>query len=293
MEVAKLNSPIRDVPILGYQLAFLREDRAGMDDQLAAGRNTRGGEELMSHLEALALARAGRVESGAKRSQRAIELANQGGHRESAAIYEGAVAAWTALFGEQASARQRAAAALRLSKGRDAEYAAAFALALVGDIAQSRSIADDLAKRYPDDTSVQFSYLPTLRALISLHAGQPSQAIEQLKVVNAYEFADPAISFFGYFGNFYPAYVRSQAYLAAHRPVDASKELQKILDHRGLLLGDPLGARVQLDLGRALALAGDAAHARTAYQGFLTLWKDADPDIAILRQARAEYARLQ
>ena len=288
-----LHSPIRDIPVLGYHLAFLRGDRAGMDLQLAAGRKSLGGEELMSHMEALVLARAGRLESAAHQSRRAIELAGQDGHREGAAIYEGAAAVWSALFGDQPTARQRTAAALRLSKGRDAAYAAGFALALTGDVTSSRSIADDLAKRYPEDTCVQFSYLPTLRALLSLHAGQPSQALEQLQIAGTYEFANPAINFFGYFGSFYPDYVRAQAYLALRRPVDATKQLRKILDHRGLLLADPLGARVQLDLGRALNEAGEATQARAAYQAFFALWKDADPGIPILKQARAEYARLQ
>jgi len=292
-EVAKVNSPIRDVPVLGYHLAFLRGDRAEMDRRLVAGRSSAGGEELMSHMEALVVARAGGLQAAAQRSRHAIDLAEQAGHHESAAIYEGAAAAWNALFGNAAAARQRAAASLRLARGRDAEYVVAVALALAGDLPQAQSLAADLARRYPEHTSVQFSYLPTLRALQSLHAGQPSQAIEQLKIAGTYEFAHPAISFFGYFGSFYPSYVRAQAYLAAHRPQDASRELRKILERRGLLLADPLGARVQLDLGRALAQAGDGAAAKVAYQDLLALWKHADPDIPMLRQARAEYAKLQ
>jgi eukaryotic-like serine/threonine-protein kinase len=197
------------------------------------------------------------------------------------------------LFGDAAAARQHAAAALRLAKGRDAEYAAAVALALAGDLPQAQSLAADLETRYPEHTSVQFSYLPTLRALVSLHAGRPSQAIEQLQLAESYEFGQPTITFFGYFGSFYPVYVRAQAHLAAHRPVEAVSELRKILEHRGLLLADPLGARVRLDLARALAQSGDVAQARAAYQEFLTLWKDADPDTPLISQARAEYAKLQ
>jgi hypothetical protein len=291
--LASLHSSIVGVPVMGYHLAFLKEDRVGMDRQVAAGRSSPGGEELMSHLEALVLARAGRLESAAQMSGRAVSLAERADHRGSAAIYEGAAAAWNALFGNARAARQGAAAALRLSKGRDAEYAAGVALALAGDLPQSQSLGADLDKRYPEDTCVQSNYLPTLRALASLQSGQPLQAIEQLQIARTYEFGVPPISFLGYFGSFYPIYVRGEAYLATHHATEAAAEFRKILDHRGLLLGDPLGARVRLELARALAQADDAAPAKAAYQDLFALWKDADPDIPILKQARAEYAKLQ
>jgi tetratricopeptide (TPR) repeat protein len=290
---ANLHSSNPGLPVFGYHLAFLKGDRAGMDRQLAAGRSSPGVEELLSHMEALVLARAGRLESAARMSGRAIDLAEQNGHREIAAIYGGAVAAWNALFGDAAAARQHAATALRLSKGRDAEYAAGVALALAGDVTQSQLLAADLENRYPEDTSVRYSYLPTLRALVSLQSGQPSQAVEQLQIARTYELADPAISWFGFFGSFYPVYVRGEAYLAEGHATEAAGEFRKILDHRGILLGDPLGARVRLGLGRALAQAGDAVQARAAYQDLLALWKDADPDVPMLKQARAEYAKLQ
>jgi tetratricopeptide (TPR) repeat protein len=139
---------------------------------------------------------------------------------------------------------------------------------------------------------VQSNYLPTLRALFSLHAGQASQAIEQLQTARTYEFADPAISFLAFFGSLYPVYARGEAYLAAHKSAEAAAEFQKILHHRGLVLADPMGARARLELGRAWAASGDTVKAREAYQDFLTLWKDADPDIPILRQAKAEYGKL-
>jgi hypothetical protein len=200
---------------------------------------------------------------------------------------------WNALFGNASEGRRLAAAALQRSKGRDVEYAAAFALALAGDTAQSQALAADLDKRYPEDTSVRTNYLPALRALAMLRAGQPLSAIEQLQAARPYELADPAINFVGSFGCFYPPFVRGQAYLAAHRAADAAAEFQRILEHRGLLLEDPLGAAVRVQLGRALAVSGDAAKAKAAYQDFLTVWKDADPDIPILAQAGAEYVKLQ
>ena len=290
---ATLNSTFQDVPLFGYYLAFLKADRAGMDRQAAVARSRPGGEESISHIEALVLARAGRLEAAATMARRAVDVVARAGRREGVALYEAAPAVWNAFFGDATAARQHAAAALQRSRGRDAQYAAAVALALAGDMTQAQPLAADLEKRYPEDTSVQSNYLPTLRALFSLHAGQPSQAIEQLQPARSYEFADPAINFRACFGALYPVYVRGEAYLAAHRPADAAVEFQKILNHRGLLLADPMGARARLQLGRAFALAGDAAKAKAAYQDFLTLWKDADPDIPILRQAKAEYGTLQ
>jgi predicted Zn-dependent protease len=175
-----------------------------------------------------------------------------------------------------------------LSNGRDPEYAAAVALALAGDFARSQSLAADLEKRYPEDTSVQTSYLPTLRALFSLHAGLPSQAIEQLEAARTFEFADPMVHFTAYFGGLYPVFMRGEAYLAAHKAAEAAAEFQKIFDHRGLVLADPMAARARLELGRAWAAAGDAARARAAYSDFLALWKDADPGVPILKEAKAE-----
>src|SRR5262249_21345953 len=159
---------MRDVQLFGYHLAFLKGDRDGMDRQAAAARSSPGGEEVMAHLEALILARAGRLEVAAKSSPRAVGPAGRAGPHATAPADEGAAAAWNAFCGNMPAARERAAAALRLSKGRDAQYAAALALALAGDLSQSQVLAADLDKRYPEDTSVQFSYLPALRAVLAL-----------------------------------------------------------------------------------------------------------------------------
>ena len=172
------------------------------------------------------------------------------------------------------------------------EYGTAFALALAGDLPRSQSLAGDLQKRFPEDTSVQFNYLPTLGALFALNHHEPRKAIELLQVNVPYELAVPAIDFNEFFGGLYPVYVRGEAYLAAHQGPEAAAEFQKILDHRGIVAGDPIGALAHLQIGRAYAMAGDTAKAKAAYQDFLTLWKDADPDIPLLKQARAEYAKL-
>jgi serine/threonine protein kinase/tetratricopeptide (TPR) repeat protein len=288
-----LNMTMGGIPVLGYHLAFLKGDSAAMDRQAAVARSRPGGEEQISHLEALILARSGRLQQAANTSRHAMDVAEKAGHRERAALYQAAAAVWKALFGNAAEGRRLASAAVQLSRGRDVEYASAFALGLAGDTSQSQAIATDLDKRYPEDTSVRTNYLPALRALAALRAGQPLAAIDQLEPARPYELADPAINFVGFFGCFYPPFVRGEAYLAAHRAAEAAAEFQRILDHRGLLLGDPLGAAVRVQLGRALALSGDGAKAKAAYQDFLRLWKDADPDIPILAQAGAEYAKLK
>lgn len=279
--------------VSGYHLAFLKGDSVAMDRQAAVVRSRPRGEETMSHIEGLVLARSGRLQQAATLSRHAMDVAEKAGHQEGGALYEAAAAVWNALFGNASDGRRLAAAALRRSKGRDVEYAAAFALALAGDASQSRALAVDLDQRYPEDTSVRTNYLPALRALAALHAGQPLSAIDQLQAARPYELADPAINFIGYFGCFYPPFVRGQAYLAARRGAEAATEFQRILEHRGLLLEDPLGAAVRVQLGRALALSGDAAKAKVAYEDFLSLWKDADPDVPMLKQAQAEYANLR
>jgi eukaryotic-like serine/threonine-protein kinase len=177
-----------------------------------------------------------------------------------------------------------------LGKGRDVEYAAGFALALSGDISGSQTLAEDLAKRFPEDTPVQFEYLPTLRALFALYDKAPLDAIERLQTALPYDLAMPGTAFFAKFGGLYPAYVRGQAYLQAGRGWEAAAEFQKVLDHRGIVLADPIGALAHLQVGRAYVVSGDMAKAKNAYQYFLTLWNDADADIPVLRQARAEYA---
>jgi tetratricopeptide (TPR) repeat protein len=167
------------------------------------------------------------------------------------------------------------------------------ALALAGDSSRAQTLADDLEKRFPEDTCVRFSYLPTLRGLLALNRSEPAKAIDLLQTALPYDLGAPRSSFHGFFGALYPAYVRGQAYLAAHQGAEAAAEFQKILDHPGVVVSDPIGALARLQLGRAYVLSGDKTRAKSAYQDFITLWKDADPDIPILRQAKAEFARLQ
>jgi predicted Zn-dependent protease len=161
------------------------------------------------------------------------------------------------------------------------------ALALAKDANRAQLLADDLDKRFPEDTIIQFNYLPATRAQIALIHNDSSRAIEALQPAAAYELGNPSGAI-----AVYPVYVRGEAYLAAHRGSEAAAEFQKILDHRELVVNEPIGALAHLQIGRAYVLQGDTRKARAAYQDFLTLWKDADPDIPILK-AKAEYAKLQ
>ena len=275
-----------------YYLAFLKGDQAGMEREIARAPRKHA-EDWMSHNQALVLARSGRMRQARTMWQRAIALAQQAGTRETAAhLRRPREAVCEAHFGNRAAAKERARAALELAKGRDVEYAAAFALALSGDLSESQRLAADLEKRFPEDTPVQFEYLPTLHALSALAHRAPLDAVERLQRAVPYDFAMPGTAFFAKFGGLYPAYVRGQAYLAAGRGQEAAAEFQKVLNHRGIVLADPIGALAHLQLGRAYVVSGDMTKAKSAYQDFLTLWKDADPDIPVLKQASAEYAKL-
>jgi eukaryotic-like serine/threonine-protein kinase len=275
-----------------YYVAFLEADEAGMKREIDRARGNLETENWMSHNRALVLARSGQVRNARILWQHTIELSQQNGDRERAAIYQAAEAVCAAHFGFWNRAKGLAQAALELGKGRDVEYAAAFALALSDDISGSQTLAEDLAKRFPEDTPVQFEYLPILRALFALHDKVPLDAIERLQTALPYDLAMPGTAFFAKFGGLYTAYVRGRAYLQAGRGQEAAAEFQKVLDHRGIVLADPIGALAHLQLGRAHAIAGDKAEARNAFHRFLTLWKDADADLPVLLQAKAEYETL-
>ena len=280
--------------VLRYNIAALEGDQDQMDRVVALAKGVHGAEHWLAHEQALALARFGRLQDARRSSSRAVDLALQEGEREKAASYRAARAVWEAAYGNSAEARANATAALELSKGRDVQYAAGLALALSGESSRSDALADDLEKRFPEDTISKFDYIPVLRALSVLEAGNPTKSSELLQIALQYELAANGLNFnHFYLGGLHSAYVRGKAFAAAHRYPEAAAEFQKILDHRGLVGLDPIGAFAHLQLGRTFVLSGDKTKARTAYQDLLTLWKDADPDIPILKQAKAEYAKLK
>jgi tetratricopeptide (TPR) repeat protein len=176
---------------------------------------------------------------------------------------------------------------LKLSKGLDVEYQATLALALTGDATRVQALITDLSKQFPEDTIVQFKKIPTLNAQLALNRGEPLKAIDALQSATQYE-----LGIMGTGTGLYPIYVRGQAYLATREGSKAAGEFQKIVNHRTIGL-NPLGALAHLGLARAFVLQGDTAKAKQAYQDFLTIWKDADSDIPVLKGAKAQYASLQ
>ena len=276
-----------------YQRAFLQNDTAGMAKEVAWSGGKPGEEDVLLANEADTAAYYGRLDKARNFSRQAAASAVRAEEKETASNYEAVAALREALFGNAPEARQRAAAALALSSGRDVQFGAALATSFAGDAARAQVLADELAKRFPEDTIVQFNYLPTIRGRLALGRNDSSKAVEALQVAAPYELGSLALTYNFNFISLYSAYVRGQAYMAANQGSEAAAEFQKILDHRGIVLNEPIGALAHLQIGRAYALKGDTAKARAAYQDFLTLWKDADPDIPILRQAKAEYAKLQ
>ena len=277
--------------LLLYQAAFLRNDAKGMQEQVAWAADKQGMQAILLDNESATAGYSGQLSKARGFSRRAVTLAERAMGKEPAGSFEVEAAIMEALLGNAIEARERVTAALALSTGRDAQYGAALALALAGDMSRASVLADDLDKRFPEDTLVQFNYLPTTRAQLALIRKSYSNAIEILQSASPYELG--AQGSIGFTGALYPVYVRGQAYLAAQQGKEAVNEFQKILEHRGLVLIEPIGALAHLGLARAYALQGDTAKARAAYQDFLNLWKDADSDIPILKQAKAEYEKLK
>ena len=275
--------------VLRYYMAFLKGDPAGMEQQVRLAVGRQGAEDAMAHNQAMVLANSGRLSEARTMWRRAADLEQQTKDKERAATFETGAALCEAHAGNTKAARERVKAALALSRGQDVSYGAAYTLAISGDSAGAQKLADELNQRFPEDTLVQFIYLPTVRASIALQRNDPGKAIAELQIARPYDLAMPGTDFFGFYGGLYPVYVRGQAYLAAHQGAEAAAEFQKILDNRGIAFADPIGALAHLQLARALVLMGDNAKAKTAYQDFLTIWKGADPEIPVLAEARKEY----
>ncbi len=291
-EALSKNLDSADLRVALYDLAFLTTDVPGMAEQVSWATGKPGKESVMLSLEAATAAYQGKLATARDFSRQASSSAQRAGEKEIAAGCEAAAALWEALYGDSSQARQRAADTLAQSNGRDAQYVAALALALSGDSAHARTLADDLDKRFPDDTIVRFNYLPALRAQLALNLpGGAAKAVEALAVASPYELGVPGSS--ALWTNLYPVYIRGEAFLASHQGTLAAAEFQRILDWPGVVGNEPIAALAHLGLARSYALAADIPKSRAAYNAFLTLWKDADPDVPILMQAKAEYANLQ
>jgi eukaryotic-like serine/threonine-protein kinase len=274
-----------------YQIAFLQNDASEMGLQVRKSAGQAGIEDELLGLEAETAAYSGRLRDARELSRRAMDSAERGKEKEVVATYSALSGLREALFGNVEEARRRAVFAAERSAGRDVQYGAALAFAYAGDNGRAQSMTRDLGERFPEDTSVQSNFLPTLRAKLAASKGNTSEAIEILRAATPYELGQTTASTYGWTA-LYPIFVRGEAYLAAHQGGEAATEFQRILDHRGIVLAGPIGVLARLGLARAYALQGDTAKAKAAYQDFLTLWKDADPDVPILKQAKTEYAQL-
>jgi eukaryotic-like serine/threonine-protein kinase len=272
-----------------YLVDFLQHDVAGMEQEANHLIGKPGWEDLILYDEADTAAYSGHFSQARALTRRAVDSAIRADEKETAATYDAESAVREALVGNLSLATQQANAALALSHGKNVEAFSAIALQLTGNPAQGASLAGDLNQGFPEDTVVQFNFLPVIRAASALRNGGGARAIEMLTVAQPYEFGEttPEVTFY-----LYPVYFRGEAYLAEKQGIAAAAEFQKILDHSGLVVNEPIAALTHLELGRAYALNGDKGKAGSAYQDFLTLWKDADPDIPVLKQARAEYAKL-
>jgi eukaryotic-like serine/threonine-protein kinase len=273
-----------------YLIDFLQRDVAGMKSEADGLANNPTWGATVLNYEADTAAYGGEFAKAREFTRGAVDAAQRAGNQQSAAADEADSAIREAMVGNTTLARQQAKSALALSNAKDVEAQSAFAASLPGDSAQATQLANDLGKHFPQDTIVQFNYLSTIRAAGELRDHDTDEAIKTLAVAAPYELGVSALSA----GTcLYPVYVRGEVYLAAKQGSAAAVEFQKIIDHPGVVQNELIGALAYLGLGRAYLLSGDPAKARKAYQDFFALWKDADPDVPILKQAKAEFAKLK
>jgi eukaryotic-like serine/threonine-protein kinase len=273
-----------------YFLAFVRGDSAGMAKELSAAMGKPGDEDILLSAQSDTHFYYGQVALARKFSSMASDSALCSGLRETAALWRVKSALCEAELGNKSAARRAASEALQLSSGRFTKVLAAVILARVGDTTQAKKVVNQLQQSDPANTLLKIYWFPVIEGAVELEQGNPSNAFSSLQAVEPYDLALPSPN---EIGTLYPIYLRGQTYLAAHNGPAAAADFRKIIDHRGITLNFVNGALARLGLARAYALQGDTAKAHRAYQDFFGLWKDADPDIPVLKQAKAEYAKLQ
>ncbi|HEX3320240.1 MAG TPA: protein kinase [Terriglobales bacterium] len=273
-----------------YFMGFLKNDPALMSQHLAWGAGKPGEEDPLLSSQADTDGYFGRQSSARDYARRAVDSAVRSDSKETGALWQANGALREAEFGNVAEARRQAMAALALAPGRDVKVVAALALARSGDSARARNLLSELEKDYPTNTTLKLYWFPIIRAAIASSEKNSSQTLVALEAVSPYEYGSPPPF---QTGTLFSPYLRGEAYLAAHDGNAAAREFQKILDHRGIVLNFPVGSLAHLGLARSYAVAGDSAKAKAEYQNFFTLWKDADPDIPILKESKAESAKLQ
>jgi eukaryotic-like serine/threonine-protein kinase len=286
----KIEDPILRVNWFG--VAFVLGDTAEMQKQLAWSAAKPQGEDNFLAAKSDAESYYGHLKIAREFSKKAFESAMRDDEKETAAQWRMDEALREVECGNRPTAKQETAAARALTSSHDTEILAAIALGRAGDVQAAEKLAKDLEKQYPLDTLVNDYWLPVIRASGEIARNNPAKAIELLLPSAPYELASP-VAWSGLGGPMYPAYLRGEAYLQLRQGTDAAAEYQKILDNPGFMMACPLGALAQLGMARSFLIAGDPAKARSCYQKFLTLWKDADPDVPILIAAKAEYAKLQ
>jgi len=270
-----------------YELAFADGDAPAMQQTLESGKGQPGYRDILLQYAADTEAFYGRLKQSRIIWTQAESAALAADANERAALYYASQAWHEAELGNRALARTFATQALTMSHGRDVLESAAFALAKTGDVSRASELAGELDRQYPQYSLVQNYSLPSIRALVEIERGHPDRAIEMLKPALQYELS------LGSYADLRPAYVRGLAYLRLGRGSDAASEFEKLIDNPGVVLNSIIGSLSYLQLARAETVAGDPDNARTHYQDFLALWKDADPDIPLYQQAKAEYAKLK
>jgi eukaryotic-like serine/threonine-protein kinase len=267
-----------------YVIAFFQEDQAGMQrqDEWAAS-NPKGG-DMVRYVQGVGAAFDGRLRQSQEHFRRAMELSTQRNAREASAWSAAEYARSEAAFGQCQQTKREVADALAIARGDETLWRSGLALALCGEAAQTGTLISELSKRYPQNTIVNMIWLPTIRAVLETNRGNPAQAIQLLQTTRSFEW--------GFNDAAWPAYVRGLAYLRQQAGAEALAEFQKIIDRKGMVAASPLYPLAHLGLARAAALTGDTAKSRKAYQDFFALWKDADPDIPILKEAQRDYDKL-
>ncbi|PYV55959.1 MAG: hypothetical protein DMG91_10830 [Acidobacteria bacterium] len=273
-----------------YLLSFMKKNTAEMDSQVSWASGKPGTEDLLLSFQSDTKAYYGQLFKARDFSRRAVDAAVRSDSKETAALWQANAALREAEFGNPGIAKQGVTAAMALSQGRDVKILCALALARANEEARARALVNELEKNYGSQTLVKVYWLPTIRAAIELDKSNPAQALVLLEPAAPYELGQPPQF---QVGTMYPVYVNGEAELAAHNGAGAVAQFRKFFDHTGVSINYPLGALAHLGLARGYALANEPAKARTAYEHFLALWKDADPEIPILKQAKAEYAKLQ
>jgi eukaryotic-like serine/threonine-protein kinase len=270
-----------------YGIAFLQGDSAEMDRQLAAPWV--GSASLHQATQFYTDTYYGRLRAAREWNVRAVDAAKHEGGNDLAQAFQVALATAEAMYGDSAMAKGDLRALPASLPDKDVEGDTGVVLAMIGDSDGAQKAIADLNKRFPDSTFLHVWAAPSVRALLALRSGNSNDAIDALNGISSYEQSLPLN---GTLFVMLPVYLRGQVYLAAHRPQDAAAQFQLILDHAALAANTPVASLAHLGLARADALEGDTAKAKTEYQNFLALWKEADPDLPIFEQAKAEYSKL-